>query len=389
MTMVFPALLLGGPPHSGKSTLLYRLSQALRLAHVEHYALRASPDGEGDWTHEATESLVRELRMRSKDDWTPSFAARISRDIDQRHLPLLVDVGGRVTPETTQVAAACTHGLLIAPLGGDLAPWRAQLGRLGRPLVAELRSDLHGVQQVSDDGSVLRGTLSGLGRGLTSDGLCLEALVARVRRLFDYPPDQLYHIHRSLAPVEFILHLEYALPPLLAHSGDRRWEPAELPVLLGSLPADEPLALYGRGPMWLYGALGAFTRPIPQLFNPRAGWVAPPDLQAAAAPDPLRLRWDALETHTDHTRLCLSIPGGHLDLAEASGLPIPQAPAGHGVVLDGKLPNWLFVALARAYRAAPWLAIYQAGVGDIVVVSQTPELPVGTLRQPTRLTDAP
>jgi len=44
----FPALMIGGPPHSGKSVLAYSLTQALRARQIDHYLLRACPDGEGD-----------------------------------------------------------------------------------------------------------------------------------------------------------------------------------------------------------------------------------------------------------------------------------------------------------------------------------------------------
>ena len=56
-----PAVLVGGPPHSGKSVLIYSLSQALRARGIDHYALRACPDGEGDWSNEALPQLVLSL----------------------------------------------------------------------------------------------------------------------------------------------------------------------------------------------------------------------------------------------------------------------------------------------------------------------------------------
>ena len=56
---LFPAVMIGGPPHSGKSVLAYSLSQALRARQVAHYVLRAFPDGEGDWANEADQAMVR------------------------------------------------------------------------------------------------------------------------------------------------------------------------------------------------------------------------------------------------------------------------------------------------------------------------------------------
>jgi CRISPR-associated protein Csx3 len=63
MSHSFPAILVGGPPHSGKSVLTYLLSQRLRTAAVEHFVLRACPDGEGDWSYEAPPATVRLLRI--------------------------------------------------------------------------------------------------------------------------------------------------------------------------------------------------------------------------------------------------------------------------------------------------------------------------------------
>src|SRR5436305_1318113 len=48
MVNLLPAILVGGPPHAGKSVLFYRLTQALRARGLDHHAIRACPDGEGN-----------------------------------------------------------------------------------------------------------------------------------------------------------------------------------------------------------------------------------------------------------------------------------------------------------------------------------------------------
>jgi hypothetical protein len=57
----FPAVMIGGPPDCGKSVLMYNLFRTLRERGVQHYALRAAPDGEGDWSNEAQQKLVRTI----------------------------------------------------------------------------------------------------------------------------------------------------------------------------------------------------------------------------------------------------------------------------------------------------------------------------------------
>jgi CRISPR-associated protein Csx3 len=98
---LFPAVLIGGPPNSGKSVLTYSLSQSLRKRGVAHYVLRAAPDGEGDWFHEAEPRLARQLRI--KEAFDERWADRIMRDVQRRHLPLLVDVGGMLTLEQERI----------------------------------------------------------------------------------------------------------------------------------------------------------------------------------------------------------------------------------------------------------------------------------------------
>lgn len=100
----FSAVLVGGPPHSGKSVLTYSLTQALRQRQVSHYVLRACPDGEGDWSMESPPDTVRLLR--NKGLFTDQWVDQICRDLQQRHLPLLVDVGGRPTANQQRILAA-------------------------------------------------------------------------------------------------------------------------------------------------------------------------------------------------------------------------------------------------------------------------------------------
>src|SRR6266849_6431229 len=103
-----PAILIGGPPHAGKSVLTYSLTQALRKRNIDHYVIRACPDGEGDWSQEIDQDAVRVIRV--KGTWMPSFVERVCRDLERRHFPLLVDMGGR--PEAWQT---CILGTVHTP----------------------------------------------------------------------------------------------------------------------------------------------------------------------------------------------------------------------------------------------------------------------------------
>jgi CRISPR-associated protein Csx3 len=371
MSPVFPALFLGGPPHSGKSTLTYRLSHALRQHEppVPHYALRASPDGEGDWLNESPQALVDELRMRAKSDWTPQLASQINQDIDNRHMPLLVDAGGKVSPETETIAAACTHAILLAANPSDLAPWREMVARQGLVLVADLHSVLAGPQHIAENGVTLRGTISGLGRERSSEGPVFAALVQRLVNLCSYDTNELYRAHLNMTDVEMVINVEQPIHPLPART-TTNWQPADLPLLLESLPNDTPLGIYGRGPAWLYAAIALANYPHELvLYDIRQGWVTPPPLTLADTADTARLCWDKIVPQDTYTHVQFSVPGSYLHYREAAHIPVPIVDSTRGVLLDGRLPLWMWAALARTYvNRVAWIGTFYPRLGCGVVV---------------------
>jgi CRISPR-associated protein Csx3 len=376
---LFPAVMIGGPPHSGKSVLAYSLTQALRARGVAHYVLRAYPDGEGDWANEADQALVR--RIRVKGEGTPEWIARMCQDIANRHLPLIVDVGGRPTSGQEAVFDDCTHAILLTPDEGARSRWRKLASHHGLPLLADLHSTLTGENLVYETAPFLRGQISRLERGRTAQGPAFQALVDRLAALFAYNAAELRTAHLSLAPVELVVELARMGRTLGLGDEWRRWLPRDLPALLDYLPAHKPLAVYDRGPNWLYAALALYAYPQPLYqFDVRLGWVAPPTLLIDPA-SPSSLLAARLLHRPTHTRLELALAGDYLDYGEAEGLALPPLPPGKGVVLSGKLPLWLWTALVRVYRDAPWVAVFQPPLGDraVVVASQDQAMPIGGL----------
>lgn len=128
-----PAVLIGGPPNSGKSVL----ANALRLALTEavpqrsHYLFRANWDGEGNHTFETPDlALADQLRshhnrrLHHQED-APGLIERFFRDraqelhnIRQMVDLTLVDVGGVPDIIKLPVVEQCTHYLIIS---NDLA----------------------------------------------------------------------------------------------------------------------------------------------------------------------------------------------------------------------------------------------------------------------------
>jgi CRISPR-associated protein Csx3 len=375
----FPAVMIGGPPDSGKSVLTYNLSQVLRRVGVQHYVLRAAPDGEGDWTQEADQGLVRTILVPQK--WTPDFVEYVCQSLEQRHLPLIVDVGGRPAPWQEAIFDHCTHAILLTPDEASRTSWQALIVRHNLLLLADLHSELQGLSVVTSSSPILSGKISGLEQGLHTSGPTFEALVECVARLFAYDLDQLRRSHLSAAPVEASIDLDR-----LAHSfsipfdGHKAiWSPHHLSRLLNYLPQGEPLGLYGRGPNWLYAAVALHAQPaLFYQFDVRLGWVTPSELISGLPPADTPLQCSQ-HVQSNYVELKFAKSSSYLDYSETSGLTIPIPPLDKYLVLNGQIPHWLLTGLAIAYRNAPLLAVYQPQAGKVVVSSQVPEFALGDL----------
>jgi CRISPR-associated protein Csx3 len=383
---LFPAVLIGGPPHSGKSVLTYSLSRALRERAVAHYVLRAYPDGEGDWANEADQELVR--RIRFKDTPSDRWVNTISRDIARRHLPLLVDVGGRPTRDQEAILAQCTHAILLSSAEAELEQgvpaalwWQDLIERYGVTMLANFESRLGQPSCIRARQPVLEGCLCDLHRNTTASGETFSALVDLIAGHFAYSREELRSAHVSAAPFDLVIELNRVAQTIGLKAANPQWQPNHLPRLLEYLPNDAPLALYDRGPNWVYAAVAAhvLTEPFYQ-FDPRLGWVEPPPLGIGPDLGESPIQADMF-TQGDFLRLELSLQGSYLDFAEAADLRLPVVPGSSGLVVSGKLPLWLWTAVARIYANQKWLAVFQPQLGDYAVVVASRDrsrCPIGT-----------
>lgn len=369
ITNLLPAVVIGGPPHSGKSVLAYSLSHALRLQNVPHYVLRAYPDGEGDWANEADLDLVRALRI--KGIGTPEWTRRVARDISVRPFPLIIDPGGKPTAWQEAIFRECTHGILLCPDPSSHAEWLERFQAHHLILLADLKSELHGENVLESISGHLRGTLAGLERGQIASGPAFERLVEWLARLFGYSAAELREFHLKQAPTETVIELDRLGRTLGSLDAQRHWIVSELPRVLDYLPRAKPIALYDRAPNWLYAALARHAFPSDFFqFDARLGWVRPPLLQQAIAnPEgPVRSRLTQFE---EFAAIKFELADSYLDYIDAESLVVPHVPERTGLVLDGRLPLWLWTALARVYTQVLWLAIYQPQFHDHALVIQS------------------
>ncbi len=375
-----PAVLIGGPPHAGKSVLFYSLTHALRERGIRHHAIRACPDGEGNWSQESDEETVSQIRIPTRGEWPDGFVKRICLDLEHRCFPLLVDMGGRPLASQMCILRQCTHSLLLLRADKDdyTRLWLRLVGESGLSSLAQIYSQLDGTSTITSQAPILSGTLTGLVRNDTTaaKGPLFDILVERIATLFNASaPQELEKTFFERAPTKLVIDLYASLHAIDPSS--TRWEPEMLPHLLASVPTDAPLSVYGVGPNWVYAALSAHTSPQPLYqFDPRLpfGWIQPLPLQISREQFPEVL----VQTHEyeDVTLLSIQIPSKHLEYFQPSPLPFPPVRTDLGLIIDGITPFWLLTTLVRLYKEAgvAWIAVYYPQSKKAIVVYSRVEM---------------
>jgi CRISPR-associated protein Csx3 len=373
----YPAILIAGPPHSGKSVLAYLLTEALRRRGVAHYLLRAVPDGEGNWYMEGEQGLARVLRSGHKTGYSDEFVEHMREVIDGRRLPLLVDIGGKPQGEQYSILRACSHVIQLYRTQDELDSWRADLASFNLSEIAVLHSRQAAIEKLTQTQPQLQGIISGLERTRSqrSTGATFNTLVELLAELCPFDELDLEHSHARQAPYPLLSERAMAAAAGIRPRQDFiYWEPAVLGKLGRLIPPDLPAALYGRGPVWLAAFVAAHTCRAPlALFDLRHGWMELPPVQTQPT--------EQLEAATstwgqEATWVSFRLPTG---LVAPEDLHAPQVPAASGVILSGKLPRWAFASLARNYSLQhPWLGIDDPNMGRIVIIhSKAPSIEAG------------
>lgn len=374
MVNLLPAVLIGGPPNSGKSVLFYSLTKALYERGIKHHIIRACPDGEGNWFQEIHRNLdpetVRLIRVKAKAKWSTAFVEGICRDLEHRHLPMLVDMGGRPQAWQHCILQQCTHSILL--LRNDDTEratfWQQLVITNGLLPLAQIHTSTESISSLTEASPIVRGSFVGLERGTLAIGPLFDALVEQIAALFStYSLAELERATLMNAP-ELPVHVGQLLQTLEPYA--EKWRPALLRTLAEELPVNTALAIYGKGPNWLYGALAAQVGNQPfYQFDPRIGWITSPTLVLSSETTSEDVAVKVRDVQ-DAQLLSVHILYDHLDYLQADQLPMRQVSLARGLIIEGKIPLWLVTALVRLYNNAgvPWIACYQPQENGAVVV---------------------
>ncbi|MBD1856192.1 MULTISPECIES: ATP-binding protein [Leptolyngbya] len=147
MTLQHPntVIAIAGSPHSGKSVFaaaLYR--QMLKRCSSGIFLDRVCPDGEGMWSSEANPDLVRSLRRKAP--FSEEFIRIKLEHIDHMRSDstlsiVLLDLGGKRSPENAQILAQTDYLLLVSQLA-EISAWQSFAAAQGCKTLAILESRL-------------------------------------------------------------------------------------------------------------------------------------------------------------------------------------------------------------------------------------------------------
>jgi CRISPR-associated protein Csx3 len=386
-----PAVLIGGPPHTGKSVLLYNLTQALYERGVRHHILRACPDGEGNYFQEGHPVTVSSLRDNNKRAWSSDFIRKIRYNLEHRCLPFLVDMGGHPRVTELPLFQQCTHAVLLlhADTPGSTQVWQDMVEKAKLTTLAQLFSEQNGISAVTNHDPFLTGNITGLVRrsqAVRQDTVFNE-LLEIIAELFTRHSQDRESISLAQAPTKTVLNLPDELQAFTTTSIN--WKAEMLAPFLQSVPQHAPLSVHGWGPNWLYAALSAHTElQAFHQFDPKLpfGWIQPPQVTTGeGTSDEIAVE---KRSFANITVLSIAFPLGRIDYLQPKPLAFPSVPPEHGLILDGPLPQWLLTALVRLYQQAgvAWIAPHyaQQNVQEqrktaIVVYSRTPTHSIGDL----------
>jgi CRISPR-associated protein Csx3 len=129
-----PAVMIVGPPDSGKSVFSHTLFQTLLQDHPDIYLQRAHWDGEGNYVLEmgtATEAEIEAFKARNRGKLSERFfpyQAQAINNLRKQKSLVIVDVGGMVQPEKLPLLEVCTHYLIISSQLEAVEKWHKFCG---------------------------------------------------------------------------------------------------------------------------------------------------------------------------------------------------------------------------------------------------------------------
>lgn len=387
-------IVIGGPPHSGKSVFIEALTQNLDKDNT--FSFSAAPDGEGPWLQRHYDD-PEVIKFRQKGKFTPEFVADRKKKIHDWEGPLMIiDVGGRTSEENAEMIEGATHAIILAGDLSKVAEWRNFFEENNIEVIAKLHSHYQGNHDVqrpmepekshivssvhhlergepaADRETIkqIAGLISGLVEGNVAykeahEGENANPFEVFIPEVFKDLPNET--IERTITTrdgqqkqVQNKQILRSAIPQIYEKALDFDGQPA---WLNGPVNSWEAIALAlafedaGSNDVRLRGPDGYIpVKKLPEAEELATKWWTEPQQQGEMGDKPIYV-----VHNTAHAS------NNPISPADLETMTVPRLPENAIVVISTQGPNWLKASIASGYKGkVAGIAAFQPGEGSTV-----------------------
>lgn len=376
-------IIVCGPPHSGKSVLVANLMKYLPTD--EPIMIRASFDGEGNWSNNENQEEVR--RVRKKGENSSLFFKRICQVIEKQTSKIvLVDIGGVLTQEKEQVFQSCDSFVVVSKDEKMKQKWLEFGQKLGLECIACLDSRLDGEETIEQTIPYLQGRIVGLERGkMLQNSQVIEKLTFDIIKKSKYhekdEKEEQISEEIKIEDTQIGFELGFGKETVL-EDGTRikqvEWTNKAITKLYQTIPSklgnNLPVNIYGVRANFVLAAICKacqlngvsdinsydvrLQQYIPIKKNPQKAKV----IQAQG------LRYHTIE-NKQSLFLDVDVTKEAYSLADYAMCVLPKVSKNKELYLSGRLPNWLLASIVNSYEAKS-IFTFQPGKGFTCVSSE-------------------
>ena len=303
---------------------------------------------------------------------------------------MLIDIGGRITPENMKIISGATHAIILSGDTKNFDEWNDFFKKEGIEIIAKLHSDYNGKEDtITEDSEQIQGSVHYLERGQhPEDRESIKFVAEHIAELVKKNEEKR---NISLEDNNELLKVDsLAFEYNLKANYDKETVPGTLTGLQKYLKDNysdsKQIKIDGRINSYLAGFLGTELADGERKisFNSPNGFVGLKELNQSE--NGSVIDWEQKENITKHGDSFLEInfkldPSKPFKPEDLSEMNIPKINTGEIVSIGGKGPHWLRTSIAIGYKKdAQVIAMFIPGEGSIVVHSKDIEkYPLGTL----------
>ncbi len=384
-------VVIGGPPHSGKSIFVDALMENLDKNNT--FSFSAAPDGEGVWLKKNyADPKAKKWRQKGKftDDWVEDRRQKIN---DWDGPLMLIDIGGVASEENSKMIEGATHSIIIS---GDLSKsdeWRDFFESRDLPVVAKLHSSLNSIKDIAlDKENLVVGSVHNLTREEPADDR--ETIKSVASLLQNIVENNSYYkeAHQGAESIPFEVNTVDIFKDMPGEVVERRIkldDGSEKVFSNKYLSKDSIPMIYdkaaesGQHSVWINGPMSSWSAMAlsialdeegskdirlksPDGYIPVEKLEIDPEIDEKWFDDPTQIgEIDGAPVYFVHNTVHVS--NNPMRPSQLGEVKLPELPQGSVAVISTQGPNWLKASIALGYKdSCSAIAAFHPSEGSII-----------------------